>query len=585
MSSGARAFLGFVYGGVVLAPAAWMFARAFDGEGAGGTALQEALSRVADQDLLANSIWLALLTTLFALLLGAPLAFLLNLRSFPGRALLGRLHWLPLLIPPHIHAIAWARVTGDRGWLTTWLRDVFGVTLNIRAPIGDPASDAILGHLYPGPAWVMACAFFPLVTLPVSSGLRALDAEGLEAARLLGRGTAAFRRIILPQVAPRLAAGALFVFVLALTTYPVVSLLDTPTLIQRVFFTFAQVDQGAGALLALPLVAVALVSAALLAVAARPAEVRTAGVRAPAARPGGLLATLGAVALLVLAAGVPLGSLLHEAGPLRLFGDGPVDNYQSVFGRVGEAFGHSLLVTVVAVAAVLVVAGPLGRILARRGGAVEAAGLALLAIPPVVVGVALVLFYGDAARGELPAWFVAAWTLLWAVPSAVRSGLRAGAAAGAGVLAFLLLAGAAGLAVPVYERGIALVVLAQVALVLPLAVRMLRAAFRALDPAEEEAARICGHGVFSRALRIEAPRLGGAIAGAAVLAYVLCFTELAASLMTLRPGWQSVQVRIFNMVHYQSIGEVSALCVLVIALAALPVAVVGLCLGRRWEVV
>jgi ABC-type Fe3+ transport system permease subunit len=69
------------------------------------------------------------------------------------------------------------------------------------------------------------------------------------------------------------------------------------------------------------------------------------------------------------------------------------------------------------------------------------------------------------------------------------------------------------------------------------------------------------------------------------MAWVLAFTELAASLMTLRPGWQSVQVRIFNMVHYQSIGEVSALCVLVVCLAALPVAIAGAFSRRRWEVV
>jgi ABC-type Fe3+ transport system permease subunit len=55
-----------------------------------------------------------------------------------------------------------------------------------------------------------------------------------------------------------------------------------------------------------------------------------------------------------------------------------------------------------------------------------------------------------------------------------------------------------------------------------------------------------------------------------VFSWVLCFTELPSTLVALRPGYQTVQMRIFNMVHYQSIGEVSALCVLSILAAMVP---------------
>ena len=68
--------------------------------------------------------------------------------------------------------------------------------------------------------------------------------------------------------------------------------------------------------------------------------------------------------------------------------------------------------------------------------------------------------------------------------------------------------------------------------------------------------------------------------GTAVIAYVLCFTELAATLMVIPEGSQSVQIRIFNMIHYRAVGEVAALCVLVIVLAALPVVLLAI-LGRK----
>ena len=96
-----------------------------------------------------------------------------------------------------------------------------------------------------------------------------------------------------------------------------------------------------------------------------------------------------------------------------------------------------------------------------------------------------------------------------------------------------------------------------------------------------EAARLAGAGILRRTLLIDVPSMRGPLAAAALIAYVLSLTELAASLLTLRPGWQSVQVRIFNMVHYQSISEVAALCVIVILAALVPVVLARLLLSRK----
>ncbi|NRA96754.1 MAG: ABC transporter permease subunit, partial [Planctomycetes bacterium] len=257
MSWQGRTGLALVYGAVLLAPLAWVLVTALEPEA--GEAFSRATGRADLAGELATSIFLALLTTLFAVLIGLPLALLLNLRMFPCRGVVGSLYFLPLLIPPHIHTIAWTRVIGDKGWLRLWLEEMWGWSFDVRAAIGDPGTEAFLGHLYPGPAWIMACAYFPLVVLAVGAGLRSLDGEGIDAARLLGGRRAALRQVILPQVAPRLLAGAAFVFILALTTYPVVSLLDTPTLVHRVFSVMSQAhgNLAAASMVGLPLVIVA----------------------------------------------------------------------------------------------------------------------------------------------------------------------------------------------------------------------------------------------------------------------------------------------------------------------------------------
>jgi ABC-type Fe3+ transport system permease subunit len=222
---------------------------------------------------------------------------------------------------------------------------------------------------------------------------------------------------------------------------------------------------------------------------------------------------------------------------------------------------------------------------------IELLGISTLALPPVVVGVALVLFW-NAAAGDRLGWSFAAASVAaisafgaWRgrpfrpLPFLGRALVIAAVVTAVGGALKLLGADAW-----IVGAGIPLVVLALVARFVPFTVRLFRNGFLALDPEEEEAARLCGHRRLSRMLRVELPRMRGVVGGAAVMAYVLCFTELAATLMVLPAGWQSVQARIFNMVHYRSVGEVAALCVMVVAMAALPVILAGILSRRRWEV-
>jgi len=288
---------------------------------------------------------------------------------------------------------------------------------------------------------------------------------------------------------------------------------------------------------------------------------------------------------LLLAAGVPLVSLLLEAGPIKFSGPG-VDNYQSVYDRVHVALADSLEFSGLGVLLLLLCSYPLGRFFARSGRrGLEMLGVATLALPPVVVGVALLVFWSRASAGEVTLPFllgVAVVAGLFSVPRSarpVRMLFKGGLLAAFFLLAFYL-ASLAGLPARIYANGVVLLELAYLGRFLPITVRLFRNAFLALDPREEEAARVLGHGPLRRFWRVELPHLWGVVAAAGVTAYVLCFTELPATLMVVPAGRQSVQIRIFNMIHYRSIGEVAALSVMVIFLAALPVVLLAL-LGRK----
>lgn len=539
--------------------------------------LESVLTGAQVGTLFANSIFLALLTTLFACLLALPAIWALGLYTVRGEGFFTALLAVPLIIPPHIHTIAWTRVLGDKGWLSVWLSER-GLDMNVRLPLS--SGEGLLAHIYPGPAWVMAAAFFPLVALPVIMTLRRMDRDGWDALRLFMPGRRALVRRALAEAAPAFGAGLVAVFALALMTYPVVSLLDTPVLVQKVHFVFSQVDQSAGALLALPLVALGVLAVLVLARLESGLTAGMSGVTRPRERAGcASMAVL--LAALILGAGLPLGSLVREAGPIA-FGDG-VDNYQSVFARTHEAFRDTGLLLCVAMPALLLLALFGGRFMARgRMGMMDALAALPFALPPVAVGVALLLDVSSMDSGD-------------AASASVLAGVLAGLAAGGRLQERLLIAGAAaltgfmvqallgasGIARSLFVEGPCLPVIGWLALYLPLAARLLRFAFLRVDQDAVDAARLTGAGCLVRFRLAEWPHVRGTLAAVALLCLILCMTELSATLLLLRPGWQFLQVRIFNMVHYQSAGEVAALCVLVLFATLLPLIVVRLAFREK----
>ncbi len=141
-------------------------------------------------------------STLLALLVGLPAAFLVARRKFPGRRLLVSFAAIPLCVPPLIVALGYISSFGMAGYANRLLAPLTGgESLNI---------------LYSFRGLVMAQGFynFPIIMATVADAWSQLDDEQADSARLLGAGEArCFFSITLIQLIPAIISGAITVFI------------------------------------------------------------------------------------------------------------------------------------------------------------------------------------------------------------------------------------------------------------------------------------------------------------------------------------------------------------------------------------
>jgi len=147
------------------------------------------------------SLMSATLATVFSLMVGVPLAWVLARRRFPGRRLVRALVLLPLVLPPVVGGVGMLYAFGRRGVLGPALGAV-GISL--------PFSTA-------GVVLAEAFVAMPFLVITVEGALAGSDQRYEEAAATLGASDwTTFRRITLPLIGPSVAAGAVLCFARAL---------------------------------------------------------------------------------------------------------------------------------------------------------------------------------------------------------------------------------------------------------------------------------------------------------------------------------------------------------------------------------
>ena len=151
---------------------------------------------------LGQTLWLGLLATAMALLIGYPLAYLYMVAPAAVQRVLMLVIVLPLLTSAVVRTFAWVVILGRQGIVNSML-----------AAIG--LIDAPVRLLYTPSAVVVALAQIqlPLMVLPVITALGNIDPNLRHASHALGAGRwRTFIEITLPLSAPGLLAGCLLVY-------------------------------------------------------------------------------------------------------------------------------------------------------------------------------------------------------------------------------------------------------------------------------------------------------------------------------------------------------------------------------------
>ena len=164
--------------------------------------LGEALGGVGAGSAFRLSVVVSVGATVLSVLFGVPLAWVLARGSFPGRSVLRAVVVLPLVLPPVVGGLGLLFALGRSGVVGRWLHEALGIQLTFTT-------------------WgaIVAATFvsMPLVVIATEAGLRSIDPRfELAAATLGARPSRAMWRVVLPMLAPQVAAGAVLAWARAL---------------------------------------------------------------------------------------------------------------------------------------------------------------------------------------------------------------------------------------------------------------------------------------------------------------------------------------------------------------------------------
>ncbi len=181
---------------------------------------------------LINAFLFAVASTILALVLALPLAFVSDRYTFPGKGILSALLLVPMIMPPFVGAIGIKQILGQEGSLNALLQAV-----GLMNP-DDPVDWLGQGRFW-GIVVMNALHLYPILYLNVVAALANLDPAMEEAAENLGcTGFRRFRRITLPLIMPGVFAGGTIVFIWAFTE------LGVPLMFEFTRVTSVQIFSG-----------------------------------------------------------------------------------------------------------------------------------------------------------------------------------------------------------------------------------------------------------------------------------------------------------------------------------------------------
>ncbi len=462
-----------------------------------------------------NSLESASLSALLALVAGTAVALVLGLTDTRFKGAFAFLLLIPMMIPPHVTAIAWVQALGP----SSPLLQALGLAPGI-------------GSTHPlysreGVILLLGIQHAPLVFLVVLAALRSLPREMSDAARVSGAGPwRMVRRVVLPLLAPTLIAGYALAFVSALGNFGIPALLGIPAryttlpvLIWRRLASFGPSVLTDMAVIASLVAVIAIVAVilqmwlsswrrnALIGPPQPPLDIRLGRVR-PWVELALILIILTTLILPVTAlfatALVPTYGVQLTVETVTLANFSEILFRQSVTLR---AFANSTLIAAAAAGLLAGLAILVARYTAaktkglrRIGTGMSALAEMTYAIPGLVISVVFILAFIK----PLPVLDVSIYNTLW------------------------------------------IILFAYLCAFFSIALKPVSAATLQLDPALDEAARVAGAGYLKRLIRITVPLILPAAVSGAILVFLTAYNEVTVSALLWSSGTETIGTTIFN---------------------------------------
>lgn len=454
----------------------------------------------------ALAVGVAVLSTLVAV----PLAWLTVATDVPLRRFWSVATLLPLAVPSYIFGFALIAVLGPRGMLQQAL-----------VPFGVERLPSIYG--FGGALFALTLCSYPYVLLTVRAALRRCDPAVEEAARSMGDGPVrVFFRVLLPQLRPAIAVGALLAALYSLSDFGVVSLLQFDSFTRAIYMQYrGSFDRSGAALLALLLVAltVGLLAAEKL-IRGTPSMSRTTSAVARPRRPVALgpwrwPAALFCAALTLLGAGVPIIALSFWL--VR----GLVNGQE--LDALWRATGNSLLAATLAAAIAVACALPVALLAVRHPGRlsrlIEQGTYLGYALPGIVIALALVYFGANFA--------------------------------------------------PALYQTLAMLLVGYTVRFLPEATGSVRTTLHQINPRVEEAARSLGRGPLGVTASVTAPLLAPGMLAGAALVFLTVIKELPTTLLLGPTGFPTLATMVWSAASEAMFARAAAPALVLLLLSAL----------------
>lgn len=192
---------------------------------------------------LLNSFKVTILSTLLAVLIGLPMAYMLRRVKIFGNNVIQIIVIVSYISPPFIGAYAWIQLLGRSGVITEFINNTFNLEF-----------DGIYG--FAGIVLVLTLQSFPLIFIYISGALKNMDNSLIEAAESLGYSNfQRIRKIVIPLITPTILASALLVFMRVIADFGTPMLIGEgyrtmPVLIYSQFMSEVGGDAGFAAALA-----------------------------------------------------------------------------------------------------------------------------------------------------------------------------------------------------------------------------------------------------------------------------------------------------------------------------------------------